>query len=204
MSKVIGLFPTPLMKTDGFLSSDLLQQFIARAESLNRNANTATDLLSHTQLISPEQDEAYRHLTELVAPHLVNFGELLFAEKLQWFVKEMWMNVLDHGGNQFMHTHANSFISGIIYITKPHPSTSTIFRKNTGGGEFIFKNDVPLNHYSSDTWMLPEVEPGDMVLYPSYLLHGVPPNEGGKRITIAFNAIPHQLDSLGYKIRFAP
>ncbi|NJN46256.1 MAG: hypothetical protein HC808_07020 [Candidatus Competibacteraceae bacterium] len=204
MSKIIGLFPTPLMKTDALLSSDLIRQLTARAESLRRKANTATDLLSHTQMINPQEDEVYLSLTGLVAPYLVNFGELLFAEKLQWLVKEMWMNVLDHGGSQFMHTHANSFISGIIYITKPHPSASTLFRKNTGGGEFIFKNDVPLNHYSSDTWMLPDVEPGDMVLYPSYLLHGVPPNEGDQRITIAFNAIPNQLDSLGYKIRFAP
>lgn len=204
MSKVIGLFPTPLMKIDGFLNSESLQPFTKQAQSLHRQANTADNQLSHTQMINPREDAIYLRLTESVTPYLVTFGELLFAEKLQWFVKEMWMNVLDHGGSQFMHTHANSFISGIIYITKPHPSTSTIFRKNTGGGEYIFKNDVPLNHYSSDTWMLPDVEPGDMVLYPSYLLHGVPPNEGEQRITIAFNAIPHQLDSLGYKIRFAP
>jgi uncharacterized protein (TIGR02466 family) len=114
------------------------------------------------------------------------------------------MNVLDKGGSQFMHTHANSFVSGIIYITTPHPSAGTVFRKNTGGGEFIFKNDVPLGHYSSDTWILSDIAAGDMVLYPSYLLHGVPPNEGERRITIAFNAIPHRLDSLGYKIRFVP
>jgi predicted 2-oxoglutarate/Fe(II)-dependent dioxygenase YbiX len=77
-----------------------------------------------------------------------------------------------------------------------------VFRKNTGGGEFIFKHDVPLDHYSSDTWVRSDVGPGDMVLYPSYLTHAVPPNACDRRTTRAFNAVPHQRDSLGYRIRF--
>lgn len=204
MSKVIGLFPTPLMKTDKFLGADLIASFADNTRALHRDANTATNLLSHTQMIDPQEDSASRRLSEMVLPHLVNFGEILFAEKLQWSVKEMWSNVLETGGSQFMHTHANSFISGVVYITKPHPSTNTVFRKPTGGGEFLFKNDVPLGHFSSDSWIVPDVEPGDLVLFPSYLLHGVPPNEGDRRITVAFNAIPSQLDSMGYRVRFLP
>jgi hypothetical protein len=41
-----------------------------------------------------------------------------------------------------------------------------------------------------------------MVLFPSYLLHEVPPNPGERRITLAFNAIPAAVDSWGYKIAF--
>jgi len=204
VSKVIGLFPTPLMKTDRFLGADVIARFAGNARSLHTDSNTATNLLSHTQMIDPQEDIASRRLSEMVVPHLVNFGEILFAEKLQWSVKEMWLNVLETGGSQFMHTHANSFISGVVYITKPHASTNTVFRKSAGGGEFLFKNDVPIGHYSSDSWVVSDVEPGDLVLFPSYLLHGVPPNQGGQRITVAFNAIPHRLDSLGYKIRFLP
>jgi uncharacterized protein (TIGR02466 family) len=204
VSKIVGLFPTPLMKIDRFSGPDLIKAFTENAQSLRRNRNTATNLLSHTHMINPQEDGASGRLSELVAPHLVTFGEILFAEKLQWSVKEVWLNLLETGGSQFMHTHANSFISGVVYITKPHPSANTVFRKSTGGGEFLFKNDVPIGHYSSDTWIVPDVEPGDLVLFPSYLLHGVPPNEGDQRITVAFNAIPNQLDSLGYKIRFLP
>jgi ectoine hydroxylase-related dioxygenase (phytanoyl-CoA dioxygenase family) len=46
-------------------------------------------------------------------------------------------------------------------------------------------------------------EPGDVVLFPSYLMHAVPTNPGGRRITMAFNAIPTHLDSWGYRISFA-
>ena len=49
-----------------------------------------------------------------------------------------------------------------------------------------------------------EAEPGDLVLFPSYLYHEVPRNQGEQRITIAFNAIPDRLDCWGYRINFAP
>ena len=42
--------------------------------------------------------------------------------------------------------------------------------------------------------------PGDLVLFPSYLLHEVPLNHGDLRITLAFNAIPSRLDAWGYAI----
>lgn len=202
MSKVIGLFPTPVMKVEQLLTAGLIGELVDRALSHVRAGNSASDLLSHTQMIDPGSKEVYSLLSELVAPHVVAFGELLFAEKLDWLIKEVWMNVLERGGSQFMHTHANSFVSGIVYLTKHHRSSNTVFRKTTGGGEFIFKNDVPLDHYNSDTWIFSDVSPGDLLLYPSHLTHGVPPNQGERRITLAFNAIPNRLDSLGYRVSF--
>ena len=32
--------------------------------------------------------------------------------------------------------------------------------------------------YNADKWISPAPSPGDLVLFPSYLLHAVPPNEG--------------------------
>ncbi len=32
----------------------------------------------------------------------------MFGERLRWGIKEMWTNVLDTGGSQPMHNHANS------------------------------------------------------------------------------------------------
>jgi ectoine hydroxylase-related dioxygenase (phytanoyl-CoA dioxygenase family) len=52
--------------------------------------------------------------------------------------------------------------------------------------------------------VLPVAEPGDLVLFPSYLYHEVPRNQGDQRITIAFNAIPDSLDCWGYRINFTP
>jgi uncharacterized protein (TIGR02466 family) len=105
-----------------------------------------------------------------------------------------------------MHNHANSFISGVVYLTPTHPASQTVFMKSPGGSEFSFKNDHPgtiPNEYCADKWLSPAPEPGDLVLFPSYLMHAVPPNQGERRITLSFNAIPTQLNSWDYVIRFS-
>jgi uncharacterized protein (TIGR02466 family) len=118
----------------------------------------------------------------------------------------MWVNVLATGGRQAMHNHANSFISGVAYLTHTHPDARTVFMKAPGGADFSFKNDhgsVATGAYHADKWISPPPQPGDVVLFPSYLMHAVPTNPGERRITLAFNAIPTHLDSWGYRISFA-
>ena len=130
----------------------------------------------------------------------------MFGERLNWSIKEMWVNVLQAGGQQAMHNHANSFVSGVIYLTHSHPSANTVFMKGPGGSAFAFGNvnaTTRMGPFNADKWIMPEAAPGDMVLFPSYLLHEVPVNQGGERISLAFNAIPDRLDSWGYGIRFS-
>ncbi|MEM1232244.1 MAG: putative 2OG-Fe(II) oxygenase [Pseudomonadota bacterium] len=204
MSRLIGLFPTPLLRVDGFADAALQRVLVERALAGRAQGNSGSDELSHTELVDPRTDAVFESLLPALQPHLVRFGALLFAKEQPWYVKELWLNVLETGGSQFLHTHANSFASGILYLQQPADASHTMFRRNSGGGEFIFRNDIPAGHFSSDTFFLDDVSAGDLVLYPSYLMHGVPPNEGAQRITLAFNAIPDELDSLGYRIRFGP
>ena len=56
-------------------------------------------------------------------------------------MKEMWVNVMDAGGRQAMHNHANSFVSGVVYLTPTHPGSQTVFMKSPGGTDFLMKND---------------------------------------------------------------
>jgi uncharacterized protein (TIGR02466 family) len=116
------------------------------------------------------------------------------------------VNVLEPGGRQSIHTHANSFISGVLYLTQPHPSANIVFHKSLGGTNFIFSNhnrNARINPYNGSKWMMPEITPGDLVMFPSYLLHEVPANQGERRISIAFNAVPDRLDNFGYAVRFS-
>ena len=49
---------------------------------------------------------------------------------------------------------------------------------------------------------VPAVEPGDLVLFPSHLLHEVPPHDGAARVSLAFNAVPERLNASGYEVGF--
>ena len=183
------------------LVGELVQHFIAQAD----RANNASTQLSHTSMLQPRDSPLLVRAAAIITPTLAEFGLLLFGERLGWALKEMWVNVLDAGGHQAVHNHANSFISGIVYLTTTHPKARTVFMKSPGGSDFSFRNDhagVATGTYNAEKWVSPPPEPGDMVLFPSYLLHAVPPNPGSRRITLALNAIPNALDSWGYKIAF--
>ena len=206
MPEVIGLFPTPFMRAPAVLGTQLVAGLVEHFSKSVDLPNNSSPNLSHTALLKPSDSPLLVDAANRLTPLLPEFGALLFGEKLGWSLKEMWVNVLDTGGRQAMHNHANSFISGVVYLTHTHPESRTVFMKSPGGTDFAFRNDhagVSTGSYNADKWISPPPEPGDVVLFPSYLMHAVPMNPGGRRISLAFNAIPTHLDSWGYRVSFS-
>jgi hypothetical protein len=205
MQKVFGLFPTPFLRAPRVLGDALVGGLIAHFSKSVALANSSSPNLVHTELLRPSDSPLLVEVAALLNPLLPEFGALMFGERLGWSLKEMWVNVLDTGGRQAMHNHANSFISGVVYLTRTHADARTVFMKSPGGTDFAFKNDhagVTTGAYNADKWISPAPEPGDVVLFPSYLMHAVPINPGERRISLAFNAIPTHLDSWGYRVSF--
>jgi uncharacterized protein (TIGR02466 family) len=204
--EVLSLFPTPFLRVPGALPPALVQGLVAHFSTLAVRDNNSSANLSHSEMLRPDDSPLLADVAALVTPKVVDFGELMFGERLGWALKEMWVNVLDTGGRQAMHNHANSFASGVVYLTATHDSARTVFMKSPGGTDFIFRNDharVTPGPFSGDKWISPAPQPGDLVLFPSYLMHAVPPNAGGRRVSLAFNAIPKRLDSWGYTVGFS-
>ena len=206
MDEVFGIFPTPFMRAPGTLAASLAERLLEHFTTRATRDNSSSANLAHTAMLQPSDSPLLVEAAESIAPKLVEFGLHLLGERLKWLLKEMWLNVLDTGGRQAMHNHANSFISGVVYLTPIHPGSQTVFMKSPGGSEFMFRNDhsgMSPSQFSADKWISPAPEPGDLVLFPSYLMHAVPPNQGPRRITLSFNAIPSELSSWGYRIRFS-
>jgi hypothetical protein len=206
MAEVIGLFPVPFMRAPRALGAGLVTGLVRHFSDQADRANNSSNNLVHTAMLRPSDSPLLVEAAQLITPLLGEFGALMFGERLGWSLKEMWVNVLDTGGRQQMHNHANSFISGVVYLTPTHAEARTVFMKSPGGTDFAFKNDhkaVTTGPYHADKWVSPAPDPGDVVMFPSYLMHAVPTNPGERRITLAFNAIPASLDSWGYKISFS-
>ena len=204
--EITALFPTPFMRAPLALPATLVAGLVAHFGKLVNQQNSSSPNLSHTAMLKPSDSPLLVEAAAQIAPLLGEFGKLLFGDQLGWSLKEMWVNVLDAGGRQAMHNHAKSFISGVVYLTPTHPDARTVFMKAPGGSEFSFKHDhasVNTGPYNADKWISPQPAPGDVVLFPSYLMHAVPMNSGDRRITMAFNAIPTHLDSWGYRIAFS-
>jgi uncharacterized protein (TIGR02466 family) len=207
MDQIEPLFPIPLLRSPALLGDELKDAAVAAIRNSKIETNLRSGQLFHTEVADPRDNNLFQTIAELAVPKLIDFGELLFGEKLQWTVKEMWTNMLETGGNQTLHAHANSFISGIFYLTPSHPGSHTVFVRPPGGFDFSFRHhtrSAAVGPYNAGKYMVPEAEAGDLVLFPSYLYHEVPRNQGDQRITIAFNAIPDHLDCWGYRVSFGP
>jgi hypothetical protein len=206
MDEVVALFPVPFLRAPATLPRSLVNALVESFSGMAVQGNNSSQHLSHTATLRPGDSPLLAEATAFIVPKLADFGLLMLGERLPWHLKEMWVNVLDTGGRQAMHNHANSFISGVLYLTPSDASACTVFMKSPGGSDFAFRNDhagVSASQFNADKWISPEPAPGDLVLFPSYLMHAVPPNAGGRRITLAFNAIPARIESWGYTLNFS-
>lgn len=206
MNEVIGIFPTPLMIAKGALPRDLVDAMIAQFEQdQDVSANVRTTLLTHTPMESPRSHANYKASLEHILPRVREYGISLLGESLSWAVKEIWINRMDTGGEQKLHNHANSFVSGVAYLTHTEGRASTVFHRSAASDTFKMTNEnknCQIGPFNAPVFQMPPMEPGDMVLFPSYMMHEVPPNQGEPRMTAAFNALPERLDSWGYTLNF--
>jgi uncharacterized protein (TIGR02466 family) len=121
--------------------------------------------------------EATRKVTSKVDP--ASLGMKLFA----------WMNVNPPGGFNAPHTHPGAHWSGVYYVSQPQVDQGT-----SGMIEFLDpRSDLPNWRLFKAKAFRPKrkfrPEAGEIVLFPSYLVHWVYPNETrDERVTIAFNA----------------
>jgi uncharacterized protein (TIGR02466 family) len=204
-SRVVGLFATPVMHTAAAVGRATVERLRRRLADEAVTANRQSTRLTHTAPVDPQADGDIAQLAEQILPPLQAFGELLFGEPLPWLIKEAWGNVLWPGGHQALHNHANSLVSGVVYLSAVPSSSRTVFVRALGQPGYIFSNQhagVGTGPFNGDKWVTPEVAPGDLMLFPSHLLHEVPAHDGEVRISLAFNAVPRRLDAWGYTVGF--
>lgn len=107
------------------------------------------------------------------------------AEKVR--MTEMWAVINKKNNLNVAHTHPNNFLSAAYYVKAP---------RNSGNIKFISSNSVKKERYpkleeaTEFNQSGVEIEPneGDLLIFPSYLLHEVMKNETDEdRIVISFN-----------------
>lgn len=100
-----------------------------------------------------------------------------------------WMNINPIGAYNAPHTHPGAHWSGVYYVSQPEVDNDT-----AGRIEFLDpRSDLPnwriLKASAFNLKRSLKPRPGEMILFPSYLLHWVYPNDSDdERISIAFNA----------------
>ena len=119
---------------------------------------------------------------------LNNFArEELKIVQTSFRITQSWVNVSYKNGYHFAHSHPNSVFSGVLYLQASEPD-QIMFHRHREETSWRFAYDE-WNGYNSKTWTVP-VKTGDIVIFPSQLVHEVPLIQNKKRVSLAFNSFP--------------
>ena len=132
----------------------------------------------------------FEHLKNLLDLHINKFAkELDFdLEGRDLKLEDVWINILEEGGNHSAHLHPNSVISGTVYISMP-PETSAIKFEDPRHPMMMAapsRAHDAKEYLKSFVYIKPSA--GDILLWESWLRHEVPTNSASEeRISISFN-----------------
>ena len=98
-----------------------------------------------------------------------------------------WANISPPGSGHDSHMHPNNFLSAVYYVAVPPGGHRVTFWDPRHQIRILAPPIREPNVHNSDHATL-QVEEGMLVLFPSWLVHSVPVNEGEEsRISISFN-----------------
>ena len=124
----------------------------------------------------------------------LNGYDLATLQRLQIF-NDCWFHITRPGGFFGVHNHPNASWSGVYCVdpgecdpTKPENGLLTFVNPSTPSAMHmdaaVTNIRLPFGHQAPRF----RLEPGQLVIFPSWVLHHVTPFEGtGERITVAFN-----------------
>lgn len=106
---------------------------------------------------------------------------------LNFYITQSWLNITNTGGFHHEHSHPNSLLSGVFYISTVEDDRIH-FHDESMHNRFLqqFPTEDYQSFNSSMFWF--GVNNQELVMFPSYLRHSVPRNETKQtRVSISFN-----------------
>ena len=188
-AEIHTLFPTILYKSYIEIPEIVLNNF--RSEKFIRNDdawNSRQDL---------HRKKIYKPLIQIIDKHVNNYCNdiLKMSSDFNLSCNGAWMNLHKEGDFASPHHHSNSMVSGVLYLDVPKGSAPFVAQGNPYQtnmfGPFFRPNYTQYTHFNSEQMSF-DVENGMLMLFPSTLIHSVPPNLSGDtgRYSFGFDYIP--------------
>lgn len=172
------VFPTAvgISEYNGIINKDIITN-LEKHRLTNNSGSINTDVLSLPEL---------SHLKDFIQTELNQYFKQVHDpenDDNEVYITQSWANFTDMHESHHVHSHPNSFISGVFYV---QANDRIEFQKTVPGLRF----EIPAktyNQYNSMTWWMP-AKTGTLLLFPSSLVHYVPVVDNDyQRISIAFN-----------------
>ena len=125
------------------------------------------------------------NIREFIEKEIKKYVTQVMGTDEQFIITQSWINKNSKGESHHEHTHPNSMISGVWYPQINEKSAPIQFRNSNQRD--VLPNLKRLNQFNSATFLLP-MRKGELIIFPSNLLHSVPPNQiDEERISLSFN-----------------
>jgi len=119
--------------------------------------------------------------------NLSNYFKIVYntANNVQLKITQSWLSLSRKGEAHHTHSHPNSVVSGVLYISLASQDGINFYRNE----DLLWYELIPAeqNYYNAYRYFI-ETKVGDLVLFPSNLKHGVKEvTEDVERLSLAFN-----------------
>jgi len=130
----------------------------------------------------------FADLESAIAKQVAGFARELQFERARLKLDSLWVNVMDKGAVHTPHIHPHSVISGTYYVTAPPGSGAIRFEDPRLPMMMAAPPKKPNARPENRTFVDMAPKPGMLLLWESWLRHGVEPNGArGRRISVSFN-----------------
>ena len=183
-STIHGLFPTPIYITKLTKNfSDTEYKFIEQSK-LNTFKNEGNTISADNYILNAKPfSNLKKQLDEIVKDYFNKI--ILTSNNIEPYITQSWLNYTEETQYHHIHEHANSLVSGVLYINADKKNDKIKFFNNQY--QQIKLEVKEYNLYNSISWWF-EVETLDVILFPSSLTHAVEVKKGtNTRISLAFN-----------------
>ena len=210
MIEVTPFFAVPFgfarLENCAALNRELRELFLQRAAQGSRHANPRPLTQRNSQVFESEfqifrwpepcvqqlKEFCWSHMLQMIGA-LNGYDSATIARLLIY--NDAWFHVTRRGGFFALHNHPNASWSGVYCVD---PGQHDADKPESGALSFVSPAVISSMYMDAATANLrdpfapnvraPRLEPGQLVVFPSWILHDVKPFQGeGTRITVAFN-----------------
>jgi len=179
----VKLFPTLLQYTNNFLNliecKEIIKSISKRKlhEHLCLSGKARSTHKVNSSIITKTLREK---LNIKIKEYQIDYG----VNELK--IDNSWVNIQNKNSILKKHSHPDSIISGVVYLKTDEKSSKIYFHNFNPYRTFVdFKKDTEFN--SENYFFKPQT--GDLILFPSWLMHSSDKNKSSSRIVLSFNTI---------------
>lgn len=186
--ELVSLFPSCLLlnKIEEPFTQDELDCILEYKDDVRANTGniTTNDVLV---LENPRLFRLKKIVEEALQDYLMQLYNPINPNSIKLVITQSWFNYTDKTQYHHKHHHHNSIISGCIYINSIKDKDSIVFTRRATGDNWQLQA-LEQNYFNCNEFTV-NVGTGDVVLFPSNMLHSVPKtNHEHTRISLAFNS----------------